>query len=67
MPVFPFSVELEEADGSKVVIGTVASPGLAWACYYAAVRAYPSDQIMLCEFGTVLAQSRISSIGCAPY
>lgn len=58
MPGFPFSVELREGDGREVVIGTVASPVLAWACYYAALRAYPDDVVLLREFGSTLAQSR---------
>lgn len=66
MPAFPFSIELHESDGNKIVVGTVASPALAWASYYAAIRAYPGDVVVLREFGTALASSR-TAIGAAPY
>ena len=57
MPAFPFSIELDNGHG-KVVLGTVANPSLAWATYYAALRAYPDDVIVLRERGTTVAQSR---------
>jgi hypothetical protein len=55
MPAFPFSVELHESDGNKIVVGTVADRALAWR-YYAAIRTYP-DGVVLREYGTALGSA----------
>jgi hypothetical protein len=57
---YPFRVEVVHEEGEAVVLAEVARPGVAYACYQAAMKAYPDKPIVLYGDGRVLAKSGLS-------
>jgi hypothetical protein len=55
--VFPFVVVSLSPAGAATV-ARIATPGVAWAAYYAAIQAYPDTVVSLQRDGRRLAYSR---------
>jgi hypothetical protein len=56
---YPFRVEAIHDESEAVVLAESAHASVAFACYYAAMKAYPDGQIILYGRDGMLAKSAL--------